>query len=209
MQSNLLEGVEDNQDILPAIISDMANDSEGRSLLIIALNKNGVSIDDSDNRDLYAAVYTALATSKTFKLDLKRAIFTYLKQDDDDQLNLTAEERKKRREQKRLARQERRAKGEKTAAGKFLSSIVTSENAQALTNFAVNLVSSRLENKANAEALNEGIDYQVARTTSLEKEKELEEQRARWVVPVVVASSLIVVSIIGYLIYKNVKSKNK
>jgi hypothetical protein len=205
---------ENKEDILAEIISEMASNKDGREALISILRKNGVSIVETDNNEIiYTAIYTALANSRTFRNDLKKAVFNYLKADEEfsnfisptlgaslvdpttGQLKLSPEA------QARLDAQNKKGRGG------FLSGIFSKENAAALSNFAIGVVTNKLSEKANRKQIEEGIKYQVARTEASDKKAQEEKARAKWVIPVVVISGVVVLSIIGYFVYKNMKSK--
>jgi hypothetical protein len=178
---------ENKEDILAEIISEMASNKDGREALISILRKNGVSIVETDNNEIiYTAIYTALANSRTFRNDLKKSVFNYLKGDDEfsnfispnlstslvDQttgkLKLSSDA------QARLDAQNRRL-----GKGGFLSGIFSKENAAALSNFAIGVVTNKLTEKANKQQIDQGIQYQVARTEASDKKKQEEDNKKK------------------------------
>ena len=214
MENSVFENVENRFDLLPAILSDMGSSPEGRSALVKALAKNGVEISESDDNELlYTSIYTALATSKNFRSDLKKAVFGYLNEDQFNnfmgnwQINALGQVVDLKTGQVREDVRRTTGLGDKKGKGGFWAGLFSKENASALTNYAINIVGNKLSEKANQKQIQDGIDYQVARTEALEKERLAQEQRKKWIVPVVVVSGIVVVSVIGYLVYRNMKAK--
>lgn len=214
---------ENKEDILAEIISEMASNDEGRAALISVLRKNGVSVVGTDNNEvIYTAIYTALANSRTFRNDLKKVVYNYLKADEEfangtgvegllSQVYDPKTQDFKPEVKERMAKEGKEynpqtGKWQKKRSG-FLSGIFSRENAAALSNFAIGIVTNKLTEKANRQQIDQGIQYQVARTEASEKKKQEEQQRAKWVIPVVIVSGVVVLSIIGYLVYRNMKSK--
>jgi len=90
-------------------------------------------------------------------------------------------------------------------SGGFFSGLLTKENAAQLANFGINFLSNKLTQKADQQSVQQGITYQVAKANTAELERKREEAKKKWVVPVIIASSLVAVAIIGFVIYKNRK----
>lgn len=202
------------------MITEMANIPSEREKLISALAKNGVSIDfNAPNDELYTAVFTAITQSKSFRTDLKKAVFSYLQNrpqpkgnDKEGYFNLTDEEAKNIFQRAGAIVGTQTAKTTNAAAGVtqpssggFFSGLLTKENAAQLANFGINLLSNKLTQKADQQSVQEGIKYQVAKANAADLERKKEEAKKKWVVPVVIAASLVAVAIVGYVIYKNRK----
>jgi hypothetical protein len=207
MESPASNIIQSKEDILPAIISEMATNESGKDLLINVLKKNGVAVSDSDtNEFIYTSIYTGIASSKNFRNDLKRAVFSYIKEDEGDESNVNFNAFVP--SQSTLQSINKSIEGykagkpayEKAGGGGFFSGLFSKENAQAVSNFAINLLGNKL-------SVQEGINYQVAKTEALEKERLAQKERAKWIVPTVIISGVVVLSIVGYLVYRNIKAK--
>jgi hypothetical protein len=214
MESPASNIIQSKEDILPAIISEMATNESGKDLLINVLKKNGVAVSDSDtNEFIYTSIYTGIASSKNFRNDLKRAVFSYIKEDEGDESNVNFNAFVP--SQSTLQSINKSIEGykagkpayEKAGGGGFFSGLFSKENAQAVSNFAINLLGNKLSEKANKKQVQEGINYQVAKTEALEKERLAQKERAKWIVPTVIISGVVVLSIVGYLVYRNIKAK--
>lgn len=226
MQENLII---DETDIGIALISDMASIPSEREKLVSALNKNGVDIDINDsNQELYTAIFTAIAESKAFRLDIKKAIYSFLNKEIDNQemsmdgyfannggfspatstfLGKFVESAKKSGAIPQTTAPKQKKKFKDTAVGGFLSGLFTKENASQIANAGINILTTKLTQKADQQLLNLGVEYQVQKAETLDLQKETEKERKKWVVPVIIASTIVVLSIIGYLIYVNSKKK--
>jgi hypothetical protein len=202
------------------MIVEMANIPSEREKLVSALAKNGVRIDfNAPNDELYTAVFTAITESKSFRTDLKKAVFSFLQTrpqpkefDDDGFFNLSDEEKLRIFQQagstvgKQVAQTTNSAAGvTQPKSGGFFSGLLTKENAAQLANFGINFLSNKLTQKADQQSVQQGITYQVAKANTAELERKREEAKKKWVVPVIIASSLVAVAIIGFVIYKNRK----
>jgi hypothetical protein len=224
MQENLIF---DETDIGIALISDMASIPSEREKLVSALNKNGVDLSiNATNEELYTAIFTAISESKAFRLDIKKAIYSFLSNQTDNQelsanggfspttatfLGKFVEGAKQSGAWATPTTQtsKEKKKFKDTAVGGFLSGLFTKENASQLANAGINVLTTKLTQRADQQSLDQGIQYQVVKADALDKEREVEDERKKWVVPVIIASSIVVLSIIGYLIYVNSKKKAK
>lgn len=222
MQENLIF---DETDIGIALISDMASIPSEREKLVSALNKNGVDLSiNATNEELYTAIFTAIAESKAFRLDIKKAIYSFLSNQTDNQelsanggfspttatfLGKFVEGAKQSGAIPTTQTSKQKKKFKDTAVGGFLSGLFTKENASQLANAGINVLTTKLTQRADQQSIDQGIQYQVVKAETLDKEREVEDKRKKWVVPVIIASSIVVLSIIGYLIYVNSKKKAK
>lgn len=202
------------------IITEMANLPSEREKLVAALQKNGVTIGiNSPNDELYTAIFTAIAKSKSFRTDIKKAVYSYLQSkknftqsEQEGFFNLTDDEAKD------IFRRAGASTGQQVTAatntasggitqkgGGFFSGLFTKEQLANYANMGINLISSKLTQKADEKSVQEGIKYQVAKANAAELERQKEEAKKKWVIPVVIVSGLVVAGIIGFVIYKNRK----
>lgn len=220
MNKNLI-----NDEVIDAgtvIITEMANLPSEREKLVAALQKNGVTIEiNSPNDELYTAIFTGIAKSKSFRTDIKKAVYSYLQSKNNNFsqseresfFNLTEDEAKDifrlagAKTGQQVAQTTNVAAGGTTTqkSGGFLSGLFTKEQLAQYANAGINLISSKLTQKADEKSVQEGIKYQVAKANAAEVERQKEEAKKKWVVPVVIASVVIVAGIIGFVIYKNRK----
>lgn len=220
MNKNLI-----NDEVIDAgtvIITEMANLPSEREKLVAALQKNGVTISiNSPNDELYTAIFTGIAKSKSFRTDIKKAVYSYLQSKNNNFsqseregfFNLTEGEamdifkRAGATTGQQVTQATNVVAGGTTTqkSGGFLSGLFTKEQLANYANAGINLISSKLTQKADEKSVQEGIKYQVAKANAAELERQKEEAKKKWVVPVVIASVVVVAGIIGFVIYKNRK----
>jgi hypothetical protein len=205
-----------------AIISEMANNPSGREKIISALGKNGVVMDvNTPNDQLYTAIFSGIAYSKAFRGDVKKAIYSYIQEKGDEQAmdssfsyqtGLTsagifagqAYQASQANIPKTTTTTTKKPFSE-TAVGKFLGNIFTPENVGALANTGINALNQKLTSRADKQTIEQGVQFEVQRAETLDKEIQKDQARKKWVVPVIIASSIVVIAIVGYVIYKNKK----
>lgn len=204
------------------IITEMANLPSEREKLVSALQKNGVTIGiNSPNDELYTAIFTGIAKSKSFRTDIKKAVYSYLQSKKEFTPSqregffnfLTEDEAKAIFKSagatagQQVTQTSNVAAGSPTrqSGGGFFSGLFTKEQLAQFANTGINFISSKLTQKADEKSVQEGIKYQVAKANAAELERQKEEAKKKWVVPVVIASVVVVAGIIGFVIYKNRK----
>jgi hypothetical protein len=207
-----------------AIISEMANNPSGREKLISALGKNGVVMDvNTPNDQLYTAIFSGIAYSKAFRGDVKKAIFSYIQEKGSEQAmdssysngnglptTFTGQFVQSAQQAGYIKPTTTTTTTTKkpfsqTAVGKFLGNIFTPENVGALANTGINALNQKLTSRADKATIEQGVQLEVQKAETLDKEIQKDEARKKWVVPVIIASSIVVIAIIGYVIYKNKK----
>lgn len=152
------------------------------------LRKNGIDVDESmSDKELLTAIYTSLAQSPSFSVDLKKLIYSNTKESFDN------------------------ADGWANGDGKikeWLKKVATPETVSNLINTGVNALNKKLSSKEDAAMLDKAIALKVKETEALVAKGNAEEQRAKknkWVVPAIVVGGLVVVAVTAIIIYR----KNK
>jgi len=208
------------EDIANEIIVRMAAIPSEREKLISALAKNGVKMDDTTpNEELYTAIFSGIVYSKAFRNDIKKAVYSYLKSEGEQMsmdssfsyqtglgsAGLFAGQALQQTQATKTTTSGVKKPFKETAVGKFLGGLFTPENASNLANLGINALNQKLTQKADQQSIDQGIQYQVEKANTLDKEIQKEESKKKWVVPVIIASSVLVLAIIGYAIYKSNK----
>jgi len=206
-----------------AIISEMANNPSGREKIISALGKNGVVMDvNTPNNQLYTAIFSGIAYSKAFRGDVKKAIYSYIQEKGDEQAmdssfsyqtGLTsagifagqAYQASQTNKPKTTTTTTKKDFWTDTKFGQVLGGIVTPENAAAVFSTGINALNQKLTSRADKQTIEQGVQFEVQRAETLDKEIQKDQARKKWVVPVIIASSIVVIAIVGYVIYKNKK----
>lgn len=207
----------DQSEIGVAIISEMANTPSQREKLIAALAKNGVTMDiEVPNDELYTAIFSGITYSKAFRTDVKKAVYSYLQEleNEGDNLSFLGSTATTGLQQAASYAQQQQAKTTTTTTkkkfadttfGKFLGGFLTPETASNLANVGINAINQKITSRADQATIDQGIQFQVEKAETLDKEIQTQQARKKWVVPVIIASSIVVLAIIGYVIYKNRK----
>jgi len=226
------QGNMNREELINSAIAEMSADPDSRLELIRILNKNGVGISaEASDRELFTSIYTAIPYSSAFKNDLKKSMYFYLKENlptEEEFSNVLADANpfsisgtgqgkttggttgskfKKIGTGKPVKKSTTRKKFGETAVGSFFGNLFSQENVASAVNYGVNIVGSKLGEKATREQVKQGIEYQVAETERAKKQAELEQQRSKWIIPVAIVGGVVVIAVVGYLIYKSKKSK--
>lgn len=212
------------EDVMTNSIAQLVGNNKNG--LVKILRKNGVDIDKniSDN-EIITAVYTGVAKSPAFALDLKKLIYStaqdayasspkgYASAVGDGKANtgldwggVTASGGGSTGGLGTL--QQTSGTGTKfgqTGIGKFLGGLFTKDTVSGLVNTGVNALSSKLAAKQDQKMLENAIALKAQETqAALAKEQEI-KARNKWLVPTVVIGGIVLVVVVGIIVYKKTK----
>lgn len=179
---------------------------QNRPELIALLRKNGVKVDDDiSNRDLISVTMVACAKSSSCRAELT-AFLANLPEDQlgyvqEDFFNLTAAERKARREEQRKLTAERRKKEGGSATGKLLRS----KEAQDTLISGLNLGIAALFKGKTGAAADETLRDATDKADAAGQGASGKGDKNKWVLPTIIGG----VVLVGVIAYFVTRPKNK
>lgn len=159
--------------------------ANNRTSVVKILRKNGVDVGESmSDKELLTAIYTSLAESPSFGVDLKKLIYSNAKESFQNMGGYV---------------------NGSGAFKDFLKGVFTPETTGALINTGVNALSKKLSAKEDAAMLDKAIALKVKETEALVAKGNAAEQASKknkWVVPAIVVGGLVVVAVTAIIIYR-------
>jgi hypothetical protein len=179
---------------------------QNRPELIALLRKNGVKVDDNiSNRDLISVTMVACAKSSSCRAELT-AFLANLPEDQlgyvqEDFFNLTAAERKARREEQRKLTAERRKK----EGGSRLGNIARSDEAKDTLISGLNLGIAALFKGKTGAAADETLRDATDKADAAGQGASGKGDKNKWVLPTIIGG-IVLVGVIAYFV---TRPKNK
>jgi hypothetical protein len=179
---------------------------QNRPELIALLRKNGVKVDDNiSNRDLISVTMVACAKSSSCRAELT-AFLANLPEDqlgyvEEDFFNLTAAERKARREEQRKLTAERRKK----QGGSAVGNIARSQEAKDTLISGLNLGIAALFKGKTGAAADETLNNATNQADNAGQGASGKGDKNKWVLPTIIGG-IVLVGVIAYFV---TRPKNK
>jgi hypothetical protein len=179
---------------------------QNRPELIALLRKNGVKVDDDiSNRDLISVTMVACAKSSSCRAELT-AFLANLPEDQlgyvqEDFFNLTAAERKARREEQRKLTAERRKK----QGGSAVGNIARSQEAKDTLISGLNLGIAALFKGKTGAAADETLNNATNQADNAGQGASGKGDKNKWVLPTIIGG-IVLVGVIAYFV---TRPKNK
>jgi hypothetical protein len=179
---------------------------QNRPELIALLRKNGVKVDDDiSNRDLISVTMVACAKSSSCRAELT-AFLANLPEDQlgyvqEDFFNLTAAERKARREEQRKLTAERRKK----QGGSAVGNIARSQEAKDTLISGLNLGIAALFKGKTGAAADETLNNATNQADNAGQGASGKGDKNKWVLPTIIGG----VVLVGVIAYFVTRPKNK